>query len=59
MPRSGILALESGVRSYETLLDWCEHAIAIYEGKVRREIVMKLRVLLYCLLGWSARTHRC
>jgi DNA-binding PadR family transcriptional regulator len=32
IPRSGILALESGVRSYETLLEWCDHAIKTYEN---------------------------
>jgi DNA-binding PadR family transcriptional regulator len=32
MPRSGILALESGIRGYETLLDWCDHAIQTYEN---------------------------
>jgi len=35
MPRSGMLALESGIRGYETFLDWCEHAIAIYEGTAK------------------------
>lgn len=33
LPRSGALALESGVRRYEALLAWSEHAIAVYEGK--------------------------
>jgi len=35
MSRSGRLALESGIRSYETLLEWCEDAIREYEGKGR------------------------
>jgi hypothetical protein len=35
MPRSGRLALESGARGYETLLDWGKDAIASYEGKVK------------------------
>ena len=30
MPRSGCLALESGIRSYETLLHWTVHALAAY-----------------------------
>jgi len=33
MPRSGSLALESGIRGYETLLGWCRHAIKTYEKK--------------------------
>jgi DNA-binding PadR family transcriptional regulator len=33
LPRSGALALESGVLRYESLLAWSEHAIAVYEGK--------------------------
>jgi DNA-binding PadR family transcriptional regulator len=33
LSRSGALALESGVRRYEALLSWSEHAIAVYEGK--------------------------
>ena len=33
LPRSGALALESGVRRYEALLAWSDHAIAVYEGK--------------------------
>ena len=32
MPRSGILALESGMRSYEALIEWCDHAIKTYEN---------------------------
>lgn len=35
LPRSGSLALESGVRRYEALLAWSEHAIMVYEGKVK------------------------
>jgi len=35
LPRSGTLALESGVRRYEALLAWSEHAIAVYEGKYK------------------------
>ncbi|HSS96617.1 MAG TPA: PadR family transcriptional regulator [Terriglobales bacterium] len=31
LPRSGALALESGVRRYEALLAWSEHAITVYE----------------------------
>jgi DNA-binding PadR family transcriptional regulator len=30
MPRSGRLALESGIRSYETLLKWTRHALNTY-----------------------------
>jgi DNA-binding PadR family transcriptional regulator len=30
MPRSGRLALESGIRSYETLLTWTWHALTTY-----------------------------
>jgi DNA-binding PadR family transcriptional regulator len=30
MPRSGRLALESGIRSYETLLQWTGHALTTY-----------------------------
>ena len=33
MPRSGRLALESGIRSYECLLEWTNHALASYAGK--------------------------
>ena len=33
LPRSGALALESGVRRYEALFAWSEHAIEVYEGK--------------------------
>ena len=35
MSRSGRLALESGIRSYETLLGWCQDAVREYEGKGR------------------------
>jgi len=35
MSQSGILALESGVRGYETLLEWCKHAITTYDGKAK------------------------
>jgi DNA-binding PadR family transcriptional regulator len=35
MSRSGRLALESGIRSYEALLVWCRDAIREYEGKDR------------------------
>jgi hypothetical protein len=31
MPLSGMLALDSGVRNYETLQQWVEHAIQTYE----------------------------
>lgn len=30
MPRSGSLALESGIRAYETLLQWTGHALTAY-----------------------------
>ena len=30
MPRSGRLALESGIRSYEALLEWTSHALTTY-----------------------------
>jgi hypothetical protein len=30
MPRSGRLALESGLRSYEALLQWTRHALTTY-----------------------------
>jgi DNA-binding PadR family transcriptional regulator len=33
MPTSGGLALESGIRSYETLLRWTKDALAIYAGQ--------------------------
>jgi DNA-binding PadR family transcriptional regulator len=35
MPHSGRLALESGIRSYETLLQWTRHALTTYgkQGK--------------------------
>lgn len=33
MPRSGRLALDSGARGYETLLEWSKDAIASYEGE--------------------------
>ncbi len=41
MPLSGRLALESGIRSYETLLEWTAHALITYgkhskRGKQRR-----------------------
>jgi DNA-binding PadR family transcriptional regulator len=32
LPRSGALALESGVLKYESMRDWCAHAVAVYEG---------------------------
>jgi DNA-binding PadR family transcriptional regulator len=35
MPRSGRLALESGVRGYETLLEWSKHAITNYETEAK------------------------
>lgn len=33
MPTSGSLALESGIRSYETLLRWTKDALAVYAGE--------------------------
>jgi DNA-binding PadR family transcriptional regulator len=33
MSRSGRLALESGIWSYESLLEWTNHALANYAGK--------------------------
>jgi DNA-binding PadR family transcriptional regulator len=36
LPRSGRLALESGVRSYETLLEWSKYAITSYEKEVKQ-----------------------
>jgi DNA-binding PadR family transcriptional regulator len=36
MPRSGALALDSGIRGYETLLQWTKDAITSYETKVKR-----------------------
>jgi hypothetical protein len=33
MPRSGRLALESGVRSFECLLEWTKYALKNYAGK--------------------------
>lgn len=33
MSRSGRLALESGIRSYECLMEWTNHALRIYAGK--------------------------
>jgi len=31
MPLSGTLALESGVRGHECLLEWCEYALRVYK----------------------------
>jgi DNA-binding PadR family transcriptional regulator len=36
MPTSAWLALEFGIGSYETQLEWCRRAIRAYEGKKRR-----------------------
>jgi DNA-binding PadR family transcriptional regulator len=36
MPLSGRLALESGIRSYETLLDWAGSALRIYRRQKKR-----------------------
>jgi DNA-binding PadR family transcriptional regulator len=33
MPRSGRLALESGIRSFECLLEWTKYALTNYAGK--------------------------
>ncbi|MGH9612102.1 MAG: hypothetical protein ACRD4P_03375, partial [Bryobacteraceae bacterium] len=33
MPRSGRLALESGIRDYECLLEWTKYALTTYRGK--------------------------
>ena len=33
MPRSGRLALESGIRGYRTQLQWARHALATYKKK--------------------------
>ncbi len=33
MPRSGALALDSGIRGYETLLQWAKEAITSYETR--------------------------
>jgi DNA-binding PadR family transcriptional regulator len=37
MPTSGSLALESGIRSYETLLRWTKDALAVYAREPRRK----------------------
>ena len=34
MPLSGMLALDSGIRNYETLQQWTEYAIQTYEQVV-------------------------
>jgi hypothetical protein len=31
MPLSGRLALDSGIRGYETLLEWAKYALATYK----------------------------
>jgi len=36
MPLSGRLALESGIRGYETLLDWARSALGIYTRRRKR-----------------------
>jgi DNA-binding PadR family transcriptional regulator len=36
MPFSGSLALESGIRGYETLLDWAKKSLAAYKKKKKR-----------------------
>ena len=36
MPLSGRLALESGIRGYETLLDWAKSALGIYKRSKKR-----------------------
>jgi DNA-binding PadR family transcriptional regulator len=35
IPQSGLLALESGIRGYETFLDLCKNAIITYEKKTK------------------------
>jgi DNA-binding PadR family transcriptional regulator len=37
-PTSGRLALECGVRSYESLFEWTQYAIAIYEKQTKGEV---------------------
>ena len=39
MPQSGRLALDSGIRAYDAMLEWTRDALAAYEkrGKVRRK----------------------
>jgi DNA-binding PadR family transcriptional regulator len=37
MPRSGRLALESGICGYEAQADWSSRAISVYEGKVNSQ----------------------
>jgi len=36
MPLSGRLALESGIRDYETLLGWARSALRIYKKRKKR-----------------------
>ena len=36
MPLSGALALESGVRGHECLLEWCEYALKIYRQRTTK-----------------------
>jgi len=36
MPLSGMLALDSGIRNYETLQQWVEHAIQTYQSFIAR-----------------------
>ena len=38
MPTSGRLALESGLRSYECLLEWTQYALAIYRRQERKRV---------------------
>ncbi len=43
MPLSGMLALDSGIRNYETLQQWAQYAIQTYQDAVTRKQIIRSR----------------
>ena len=41
MPLSGMLALDSGIRNYETLQQWAQYAIQTYQDAVTRKQIIR------------------
>ena len=54
MVPSGRLALESGINSYEGLLQLGTQCDQKLRKRLRKELTMIVRVILYCLLGGAA-----
>jgi PadR family transcriptional regulator AphA len=53
MPLSGMLALDSGIRNYETLQQWCEYALQKYEEAAAKKKTSRVGPVLNRTGGMS------